>query len=559
MIMMLIMVVGCDQPLTQEIKEVEDRHEIEVKDGKVYYKGEAYTGRYKANDSYFPYPGFIAEIRDGMLDGKVVSFNYEDIIKEYRYKEGKLEGKSREYWARGKELKRKIDIKNGEGKFEEYYRTGELMGEGSIKNHIIDGMRKIYHKNGSIKEELNYRDGLLEGEHKTYYESGKKRYIGIYDKGYLVEAEGWYGNGQVAVEKKDKIIKFYRSNGHLYRMNDLNKMKQYYYYDDGSLKKVEDYIKEEINTRGKETYLYHYNQLGQQTWRRRFKESYNPVTSKYDGIRIFDSLHWHSNLYDELGLPVKIEEGEHIKFEGLRYDEDGRMIKGVENGLVASVYNIDYEKNSYDIFKLKADEYGRLIYREMKEMTPIKYIYDKKGRLKNVLIGPQKYTYEYEGNNLVYERNEFGRVWETIYKYTDDNQLYKKYEQYYDLDRVEGDYEREDGIGKLVYELVKYEKKNRKEYKEYKKYKVGYTKEFPIFYEWVEYDKKGRKKYRVEKVEDFIEGTDEILWRGETYYTYFEPGDDRVFYKNWFGLNDVGSLFAGGFETLYEYPRERLE
>ena len=66
------------------------------------------------------------------------------------------------------------DFKEGlyNGKYEEH-EYNKLICEGAYKEGRKNGVFKMYSDEGGLKEEKSYKDGKLDGAHKTYYTTGK--------------------------------------------------------------------------------------------------------------------------------------------------------------------------------------------------------------------------------------------------------------------------------------------------------------------------------------------------------------------------------------------------
>ncbi len=68
---------------------------------------------------------------------------------------------------------REYTYKNGKknGKFLEFYETGELKIEGSYSNNLKNGVWKVYYKKGKIKEKGKYNNGEKVGIWKIFYKN----------------------------------------------------------------------------------------------------------------------------------------------------------------------------------------------------------------------------------------------------------------------------------------------------------------------------------------------------------------------------------------------------
>lgn len=113
------------------------------------------------------------------------------------------------------------------GKYEEYYNTGELFYDGYVVNHKLEGLRREYDKNGR----LTYQDNIINnaGWSSYFYESGVMK-----DSFYL-------SNG-----KQQGISKQWYKNGNIEEIASTKDNKregwQYYYYETGVLKQKVFYV-----------------------------------------------------------------------------------------------------------------------------------------------------------------------------------------------------------------------------------------------------------------------------------------------------------------------------
>ncbi|WP_439129230.1 toxin-antitoxin system YwqK family antitoxin [Polaribacter sp.] len=77
-----------------------------------------------------------------------------------------------DYYITGKKVKEVFYV-NGkpDGKFSEYYSSGDLKTTGKYKEGLKDGMWKTYYKNGKIKQKGRFKKGEKVGVWKTYYKN----------------------------------------------------------------------------------------------------------------------------------------------------------------------------------------------------------------------------------------------------------------------------------------------------------------------------------------------------------------------------------------------------
>ncbi len=119
---------------------------------------------------------------------------------------------TKEYRKRPEDLKRipsskQMEKKNGvwyfrgnqyNGKFIDYYYSGQKQGEGIFQNGKAEGRRTMYHQNGQLAFERYYTNGIENGMEKEYYEDGTLKQKGEFLKGKEDGIwEMYFPNGQV--------------------------------------------------------------------------------------------------------------------------------------------------------------------------------------------------------------------------------------------------------------------------------------------------------------------------------------------------------------------------
>jgi len=244
------------------------KKQVKLKEKKQYYE----NGNLKYKGNY----------RDTVAVGIHRKFNENsELIESYVYDDfGNLIGKGI------------IDEEgNYNGKFVNYYVSGDKKSEGNYSNGNKNGLWKYYYKLGAIEQEGYFRNGKIDGTWKWYYESGKikreENYIDDREDGLCIEYaengdilvkgeyidglkedlwinnvgehvengyykfgqregrwEYYYANGKLKFEgnflqgKEDGKHKWYYSNG---------KLKEEKYYIYGSREKIWKYFDEEGN------------------------------------------------------------------------------------------------------------------------------------------------------------------------------------------------------------------------------------------------------------------------------------------------------------------------
>ena len=135
----------------------------------------------------------------------------ENSIFEFPYKNGKKEGRGKEYYLNGK-FKSDAFFIDGllQGKSIGYYENGNLEYEENYKDGKLDGLVKNYYENGQLKTELNYKNGQLDGLARAYHENGQLHIEENYKDGKLEgESTNYDENGNLtskAIYKDDEMV-----------------------------------------------------------------------------------------------------------------------------------------------------------------------------------------------------------------------------------------------------------------------------------------------------------------------------------------------------------------
>ena len=111
----------------------------------------------------------------------------ESSIFEFPYKNGKKEGRGKEYYLNGK-FKSDAFFIDGllQGKSIGYYENGNLEYEENYKDGKLDGLIKEYYENGEVYIQESYKNGELDGESFNFNEDGSLRSKAVYKNGELV-------------------------------------------------------------------------------------------------------------------------------------------------------------------------------------------------------------------------------------------------------------------------------------------------------------------------------------------------------------------------------------
>jgi uncharacterized protein len=151
-----------------------------------------------------------------------------------------------------------------EGKFTEYYKSGQISSDGFYRNGLQQDKKTFYYADGKVSMEGNYRDDKAHGYFISYHNNGQ------------VSTEGWYVDN-----KREGTFINYDLLGNLtsksYYLNDkLHGTTEHYtpakkpdyneYYDHGWLKKIEQYdtigklmVSSELNKGQGKVHFNHFN------------------------------------------------------------------------------------------------------------------------------------------------------------------------------------------------------------------------------------------------------------------------------------------------------------
>ena len=211
----------------------------------LYYK---FIGEYKNGNitkGKFYHRGKLAfegEYLNGELwNGIYHEYDHDDKILEGEIKNGKLNGKGKEYYLNGKlkfegeYLKDKrwngkiydrkgniiLELKSGNGKGKEYYTNLNLKFEGEYLNGLKHGKCKTYFESGDLKYDGEYLKGKKNGHGKLY-----DIYLHKIFEGEFYEGEKWNGFGKEYDEYVKKCDVEY-INGIRHEIKEINNDKKY--------------------------------------------------------------------------------------------------------------------------------------------------------------------------------------------------------------------------------------------------------------------------------------------------------------------------------------------
>lgn len=199
-----------------------------------------------------------------------------------------------------------------EGKWKDFYDTGNIKATGSYKNNKREGKWTFYFLNGSIEQEGYYRNGLEDGKWVRYYGNGN---IFIEESYFNGKKDGFYTEyeeeGTIITE--GNFLEGEKEGKWILEINDLRAEGEFitglrdgrwrYYYNDGTILYEGIYI--QGNPDGKHKYYYPNGQIKEEQY----------YTS---GIA---NKNWKR--YDEEGnlvVTISYQDGKEYRINGVRID-----------------------------------------------------------------------------------------------------------------------------------------------------------------------------------------------------------------------------------------------
>ena len=287
---------------------------------------------------------FIKIINYQILSGRYIEYETNDTIKEYNayndlliyegeFKEGKRNGKGKEYNNEGKliyEGEYLNGIVNGKGK---KFNNGILMFEGEYLNGLVNGKGKEYDIDNNIMFEGEYLNGIRwNGKGKDYdinnniifegeYLKGNRWNGKIYDisnnnimielkegKGLInyfyenkkIKFKGEYLNGKIYKSKVSNDLDILFIENELLNEQEWNKIK--YEYDYKNNKELDESYKKGLIFKVKEygnnnEIIYEGLKLEGNRWNGKGKEYYNNGKVKFEGDYL-NKKKWNGKEYD---------------------------------------------------------------------------------------------------------------------------------------------------------------------------------------------------------------------------------------------------------------------
>ncbi len=222
-----------------------------------FHKNEilAVSGKYKSGNRqgkwiWFSSTGQKDSLRtyaNGDLNGDWQNYSGGNTILRRRYKQGRMNGKYREYYADGLlktkgsyrrdlpenewiwlseqgQKQRLINFSGGSktGKVKIWNKTGEKVLQGRFNNDEREGIWKWYRSSGGLDSMVTYSEGIPHGSFKTWYNNNQPAARGEFKRGVEQGQWKWWSKGGVLDSLKtfnngrlDGLIQIYYRNGRL--------------------------------------------------------------------------------------------------------------------------------------------------------------------------------------------------------------------------------------------------------------------------------------------------------------------------------------------------------
>lgn len=173
--LLLISIIFLLPAVMQAQKEypIEQVSVINVGDGRFLYRDlkteKPLSGDHRIIDGY--HSAYIqAEFKDGFYNGKYEEYEYNKLISEGSYKEGRKHGVFKTFDSEQR-IKEEKSYKEGklDGIHKTFYTTGKIEREVSYRNGKQDGKELAYDSDGTLRREHAYKDGKQVGKQFTFY------------------------------------------------------------------------------------------------------------------------------------------------------------------------------------------------------------------------------------------------------------------------------------------------------------------------------------------------------------------------------------------------------
>lgn len=148
------------------------------------------------------------------INGHIIEyFPSGKIHRDFSIKDGIPDGIAKVFYENGKR-KQQMNYKSGklEGPARAWNANGKIQSECHYKNGIYDGMRKEYDENGMLQYEMPYTNGKLDGVQKEFTKEGKILAESTYEKGQHILTKVYDKDGKLQEEDNGLTITKYDYN-----------------------------------------------------------------------------------------------------------------------------------------------------------------------------------------------------------------------------------------------------------------------------------------------------------------------------------------------------------
>jgi len=172
-----------------------------IKEVSIYDNDEYVDSSYVYYDNGLQmFKAFYSNEEEGV--GRLLTYTNGILSGELPFKDGEtVDGKYYEYYPTG-DVKSEIQFVDDKmnGEYIEYYDSGEILAKGEYVDGVIVGEKTTYYRNGQIETIENYIEGVYDGPYTSYYENGQILTEGNYKDGKQIgEWNSYYKDGKLDV------------------------------------------------------------------------------------------------------------------------------------------------------------------------------------------------------------------------------------------------------------------------------------------------------------------------------------------------------------------------
>lgn len=288
----------------------------------------------------------LASFKDGMYNGPYRHFKRNELAEECTYKEGRLEGLRKTYYADGKTVQNEGTFTEGKmnGLIKSYFPDGKVESEAIYKMGEQDGYERRYRENGELWLDASYKNGKPEGNRVEHISSNVGDYIrrSSYKDGLRTGdySETWSdGNlrekGSYKEGKKEGVWTKYREGGIpeisvTYRNGEKNG-EEIRYFTNGKPETCRNFLNGKREGLSREYYYGNGKLKSEFTYKANkeegpYKRFYEDGTLREEGRCENDTQIYRKEYYDNGKLKTIAERRNGSWTTTARYDRDGNKL-----------------------------------------------------------------------------------------------------------------------------------------------------------------------------------------------------------------------------------------